>query len=82
MPYGKLARKNENLTPFWHIGTQARWHAHHANTQARWHVDHIGTQARMARDLANSFCIYSKDIICYFDQDMGVPRLRKEKSLG
>ena len=56
---GTLSRKNEKLTRFWHVGTQARWHVKHARTQARWHVDHIDTQARIARDLENSRCICS-----------------------
>ena len=49
-----LARKNEKLARFWHVGTQTRWHINQAGTQARWHVDHVSTQVRMARDLANS----------------------------
>ena len=49
-----MARKNEKLARFWHVGTQARWHVNHAGTQAR-DVDHVGMQAHMVRDLANSF---------------------------
>ena len=51
---GTLARKNEKLVLFWHVGTQAPRHVNHAYTQARWHVDHVGTQAQMAHNLANS----------------------------
>ena len=43
---GKLAGKNENLTRFWHVGTQERWHVNCTNTLARWHVNHAGTGAR------------------------------------
>ena len=43
---GTLARTNEKLARFWHMGMQARWHINHTSTQARWYVDHAGTQAR------------------------------------
>ena len=51
--YGTLALKNEKLTRFWEVGTQARWHVNHAGMQARWHVNHVGTQARMERMTGN-----------------------------
>ena len=31
-----LARKNDKLAHFWHVGTQSRWHLNHTGTQARW----------------------------------------------
>ena len=40
---GTLARKNEKLARFWHVGTQAHCHVNHAGTQAHWHIDHVGT---------------------------------------
>ena len=43
---GTLARKNEKLAHFLHIGTQVPWYVNHADTQALWHVNHSGTQAR------------------------------------
>ena len=43
---GTLARKNEKLAHFWHVGTQAPWYINHADTQALWHLNHSGTQAR------------------------------------
>ena len=51
---GMLARKNEKLARFCHVGRQVSWHLNHAGMQARSHVDHVGTQERMARDLGNS----------------------------
>ena len=61
---GMLARKNEKLARFWHVGTQSRWYVNHAGTQARWHVDHVDTQARMAPNLANSEISRQKSVIC------------------
>ena len=34
-----MARKNEKLVGFRHVGTQICWHVNHASTQARWHAD-------------------------------------------
>ena len=45
-----LARKNEKLASFWHVGTKAHLHVNHAGTQARWQVGHVGTQGRIARN--------------------------------
>ena len=40
---GTLARKNEKLKRFWHVGKQTCWH-----------IDHVSTYDRMGHDLANS----------------------------
>ena len=58
-----IERKNEKLTLFWHVGTQARGHINHAGTQARWHVDHVGTETSMACGLANCQRIYGFQMI-------------------
>ena len=42
---GTLARKNENLARFWHVGMQAHWYINQAGTEARWHVNHAGMQS-------------------------------------
>ena len=50
--FGTLARRNEKLARFWHVGTQTRWHVDHVGMQARGHAGTHGTQ------FSKLFCLF------------------------